>query len=92
MTYRFVLGYKQAMESRGCSIRLKKTTAFAQIAFCTQLPQIPDFIASTQSLGNHMINVHCAFCLSTHLAASITLEHSFSDLTPTACASTFPSS
>jgi hypothetical protein len=30
--------------------------------------------------------------MSTYLATSITLEHSFSDLTPTACASTFPSS
>jgi hypothetical protein len=57
-----------------------------------QLPQIPDFIASTQSFGNHMINVHLAFGLPTHLAASITLEHSFSDLTPTACAAAFPSS
>jgi hypothetical protein len=47
MTYRFVLGYKQAMESRGCSVRFKKTPTFAQIALLAQLPQIPDFIAST---------------------------------------------
>jgi hypothetical protein len=37
-----------------------------------------------------MINVHLAFGLATHLATSITLEHSFSDFTPTACAAAFP--
>jgi hypothetical protein len=37
-----------------------------------------------------MINVHLAFCLTTHLAASITLQNSFSDLTPTSCAAAFP--
>jgi hypothetical protein len=37
-----------------------------------------------------MINVHLAFSLATHLAASITLQYSFSDLTPTSCAAAFP--
>jgi hypothetical protein len=37
-----------------------------------------------------MINVHLAFCLAAHLAASITLQYSFSDLTPTRCAAAFP--
>jgi hypothetical protein len=37
-----------------------------------------------------MIDVHLAFSLTTHLAASVTLEHSFSQLTPTACAAAFP--
>jgi hypothetical protein len=73
MTYRLVLGYKETMESRGCLVRLKKTTTFDQIAFLTQLPQIPQFIAPVQLLWNHMINVHLAFGLATHLATSITL-------------------
>jgi hypothetical protein len=90
MTYRLVLGYKETMESRGCLVRFKKTTTFDQIALLTQLPQIPQFIAPVQSLWNHMINVHLAFGLATHLAASITLEHHLSDLTPSSCASTFP--
>ena len=80
------------MESRGCLIRFKKTPTFAQIALLTQLPQIPNFIAAVQSLWYHMINVHWAFSLATHLTASITLEHSFSQLTPTGGAATFPSS
>jgi hypothetical protein len=37
-----------------------------------------------------MINVHLAFGLATHLATSITLQNSFSDLTPSSCAATFP--
>jgi hypothetical protein len=37
-----------------------------------------------------MINVHLTFCLATHLATSITVEHSFSQLTPTAGAAAFP--
>jgi hypothetical protein len=37
-----------------------------------------------------MINVHLAFGLATHLATSITLQYSFSDLTPTAGAAAFP--
>jgi hypothetical protein len=90
MTYRLVLGYKETMESRGCLVRLKKTTTFDQIALLTQLPQIPQFIASVQSFWNHMINVHLAFRLTTHLATSITLEHHLSDLTPSSCAAAFP--
>jgi hypothetical protein len=80
------------MESRGCQTRFKKTTTFDQIALLTQLPQIPQFIAPVQSLWYHMINVHWAVSLATHLATAITLEHSFSQFTPTACASTFPCS
>jgi hypothetical protein len=90
MTYRLVLGYKHPMESRGCLVRFKKTTTFDQIALLTQLPQIPQFIAPVQSLWNHMIDVHLAFCLATHLATTITLEHHLSDLTPSSCAATFP--
>jgi hypothetical protein len=37
-----------------------------------------------------MIDVHLAFGLATHLATSITLQYSFSDLTPTSCAAAFP--
>jgi hypothetical protein len=90
MTYRLVLGYKETMESRGCLVCFKKTTTFDQIAFLTQLPQIPQFIASIKPLRYHMINVHLAFGLATHLTATITLEHHLSDLTPTSCAATFP--
>jgi hypothetical protein len=90
MTYRLVLGYKQAMESRGCLVRFKKTTTFDQIALLTQLPQIPQFIAPVQSLWNYMIDVHLAFCLTAYLATSITLEHHLSDLTPSSCAATCP--
>jgi hypothetical protein len=78
------------MESRGCPVRFKKTTTFDQIALLTQLPQIPQFIAPVQSLRYHMIDVHLAFGLPTHLATSITLEHHLSNLTPTSCAATFP--
>jgi hypothetical protein len=73
MTYRLVLGYKQAMESRGCPVRLKKTTTFAQIALLTHLLQIPHFIASTKPLWYHMIDVHWAFRCATLLTRSITL-------------------
>jgi hypothetical protein len=37
-----------------------------------------------------MINVHLAVSLATHLTASITLQYSFSDLTPSSGAATFP--
>jgi hypothetical protein len=90
MTYRLILGYKQAMESRGCLIRFKKMTTFDQIAFLTQLPQIPQFIAPIKPLRYHMINVHLAFGLATYLTATITLNNHLSDLTPTSCAATFP--
>lgn len=80
------------MESRGCSIRFKKTTTFDQIAFLTQLPQIPNFIASTKPFRDHMIDVHLAFTLATHLTTAITLDDLLSDLTPTAGAATFPCS
>ena len=78
------------MESRGCLVRFKKTTTFDQIALLAQLPQIPQFIAPVQSLWNHMIDVHWAFSLPTHLTTSITLQYSFSYLTPTAGAAAFP--
>ena len=90
MTYRVVLGYKETMESRGCLVRFKKTTTFDQIALLTQLPEIPQFIAPIKPLRYHMINVHRAFGLPTHLTASITLQYGFSDLTPTAGAAAFP--
>jgi hypothetical protein len=90
MTYRLVLGYKHPMESRGCLVRFKKTTTFDQIALLTQLPQIPQFIAPVQPLWNYMINVHLAFRLTAYLAATITLEHHLSDLTPSGCATTCP--
>jgi hypothetical protein len=82
MTYRAVLGYKQAMESRGCPVRFKKTTTFAQIALLAHLLQIPHFIAPTESFRYHMINVHWAFGCSTLLTRSIALEHSFSGFSP----------
>jgi len=82
MTYRLVLGYKQAMESRGCPVRFKKTTTFAQIALLAHLLQIPHFIAPTQSFRNYMIDVHWAFGRATLLARSIALEHSFSSFSP----------
>jgi hypothetical protein len=56
----------------------------------TQLPQIPQFIASVQSLWDYVIDVHLAFSLATHLATTITLEHHLSDLTPSSCAATCP--
>jgi hypothetical protein len=61
------------MESRGCSFHAKKATTFDQIAFLTQLPQIPQFITPVQSLWNYMIDVHLAFSLATHLATAVTL-------------------
>jgi hypothetical protein len=73
MTYRVVLGYKETMESRGCQTAFKKMTTFDQIALLAQLPQIPQFITSVQTLWNHMINVHLAFGLATHLTTPITL-------------------
>jgi hypothetical protein len=82
MTYRFVLGYKQAMESRGCPVRLKKTTTFAQIALLTHLLQIPHFIISTESLWYDMIDVHWAFGCAALLARPISFEHSFSSFSP----------
>jgi hypothetical protein len=78
------------MESRGCLVRFKKTTTFDQIALLTQLPQIPQFIASVQSLRDYVIDVHLTFGLATHLATSITLEHHLSNLTPSRCATTCP--
>jgi hypothetical protein len=70
------------MESRGCPVALKKTPTLAQIALLAQLPQIPHFITSTQSLGNHMIDVHWAIRSSTLHAATIALEYSFSGFAP----------
>jgi hypothetical protein len=61
------------MESRGCSVRFKKTPTFAQIAVLAQLPQIPQFITSIQTLRNDMIDVHGTFGLPTLLTASVTL-------------------
>jgi hypothetical protein len=61
------------MESRGCSVRLKKSPTFAQITVFAQLPQIPHFIASTKPFRNYVIHMHLAFCLTTQLATPITL-------------------
>jgi len=61
------------MESRGCSIRLKKPTTFAQITVLAQLPQIPYFIASREPFRYYMVNVHRTFGLPALLAATVTL-------------------
>jgi hypothetical protein len=63
MTFAHIHGGKGFMESRGCSVMLKKRPPPSQIAGLAQHPQIFIQVTAIQPLWDDVINVHLSFGL-----------------------------